>query len=69
MEQYEIQDSNGTIHSFIDKMEADTAWDAMITTDEEMEIKYSSSWHNLKLKWQCSWSGDLKLVQLHRIHR
>lgn len=70
MEQYEIQDSKGCIHSFTDKHEADTAWDAMTMYDEEGKERYTwLRFAALKEKYFTSWEGDLKLVQVHRIYK
>lgn len=73
---YEIQDDRGTLHTFTDVLEADTAWDALILTSMEMSVKYGAD-KSIDLIEQYAeqrgnrfkWIGTLKLVQVHRIHR
>lgn len=61
---WEIIDNNGTIHSGTEE-EMREAWDIMnrdiYSVSEADEVKYA--------KWLTTWTGDLKLIQVHAITR
>lgn len=69
--QWEIIDNNGVVHSGTEE-EMKEAFDYMILTIEEIMGTYdmnSSQAEMHQSKWKCDWDGDLKLMQLHSIHR
>ena len=68
---WEIIDNTGTIHSGT-KEEMQKAFDSMTLTMEELSGIYdlnSSQAEKLQLDYKTEWSGDLRLIQIHDIHR
>jgi len=68
---WEIIDNNGTIHGG-SKEAMQIAFDAMILTTEEMMGTYnlnSSQAERIILDNKCEYEGDLKLIEIHAIHR
>lgn len=57
---FEIIDSNGTIHGGTQE-EMEHAFDVMTNSDEHSSEDID--------KWDCEWSGDLKLVEVHTLSR
>jgi len=69
---WEIQDSGGTIHSGRE-IEMKTAFDVMTignvdVLNECLNIPRKEI-SKLIEKYQCEWKGDLRLVQIHEIHK
>jgi len=68
---WEIIDKNGTIHGGSEEAMR-MAFDAMILTTEEMMGTYnlnSSQAERIILEYDSGWEGDLKLVEIHDIHK
>jgi len=67
MNNWEVIDNNGTVHSGTEE-EMRTAFDVM----QGMVGNYSglkSIQKALIDQWDCEWEGDLKLVEVHAITR
>jgi len=78
---WEIIDENGVIHSGTE-MEMDSAWDVIVcnSLDEyygnmaklDIELINPENIQSLTdtyYKYQCEFKGDLKLIEVHKIHR
>lgn len=68
---WEIIDDTGTIHSG-NQEDIQKAFDVMTLTVVELMGTYnlnSSQAEKLQLDYKTDWSGDLKLIQIHNIHR
>ena len=68
---WEIQDSNGVIHSGYED-EMTKAFDSMILSTTDLAETYDISEKeavNLSKQWWCEYAGDLKLVEVHNIYR
>ena len=68
---WEIIDDTGTIHSG-NQEEMQKAFDAMTLTMEELSGTYDlnrSQAEKLQFDYKTEWSGDLRLIQIHNIHR
>jgi hypothetical protein len=64
---WEIQDNNGTIHSGTEE-EMKEAFQVM--QDDFTELSgLKDRREELSQKWNTSWAGDLKLVQIHDLYR
>jgi hypothetical protein len=81
--EWQIIDDTGVIHSGTSD-EMDSAWDVMTSPDEhsyynlflnpdkEFYAKGELTPEDLKPiwdKWKTSFTGDLKLIEVHKIHR
>lgn len=64
---WEIQDNNGTIHSGTEE-EMKEAFQVM-QDDFTGLSRLKDRREELSQKWNTSWAGDLKLVQIHGIYR
>lgn len=63
---WEIIDDNGTIHSG-SQAEMKMLFDIMSDNlSDELSI---SKIRQLQHQWDCEWNGDLKLIQIHNIHK
>ena len=68
---YEIIDNNGTIHSGTEE-EMETAFFCMTNSISEIMEYYELNKKQaieLKNKYETSWDGDLKFIQVLDIHR
>jgi hypothetical protein len=78
---FEIIDANGTIHSGTSD-EMDSAWDVMICNDldeylkmmGEMDVELIDPDNIVAIektfeKYHCDFSGDLKLIEVYKIHK
>lgn len=73
MNNFEIIDSKGTIHSGSSE-EIALTWNLMTCSLDDLCITYKSSFtkkklRELKAEATASWEGDLKLIEVHAITR
>lgn len=66
---FEIVDDNGTIHSGTEE-EMKFAFETLKESFETLKINYGYRIAKERTeKWNTEWKGDLKLIQIHEIHR
>lgn len=71
MGKWQIRDDDGVVHSDTEE-EIKRAFDFMKLTTEEIMGTYdmnSSQAEMHKSKWNCEWSGNLELVEVHEVFR